>query len=971
MQFQRVIPERVAVNARRLALISMSCALAACGGGSGGTSGAEAVVVEGDFPVVFAKRDVSAVGNPTDGAIFRPGGDLMMRDLSSPSAVTANITADYTQGMGDVSDPEVSYDGRRVIFSMRGPNDRTWNVWEYEVETKALRRMIADDAAADAGDDVDPAYLPDGRIIFSSNRQEKSRAILEADGVEPYSHLDEYERERAILLHVMNADGTDVHQISFNQSHDRNATVLSTGEVMFARWDHVGNNNHFPIFFTNPDGTNMFVQYGAFSPGNSFLHPREMPDGRVLSSLMPLSRTREGGALVAVDIRNFSEANQPASDVPEGTVGQEQVTLFDIDFGMGVSRFGRYTTPYPLWDGTNRALVSWTPFRPEEELDPLTGELMEVEGEPLYGVYMFDFDVQTLRPIALPEEGFAYVDAVAIAARPAPNTISDKPLDESLSEAGMGILNVKSVYDTDGLNLMGSRVLIKAESLPMKPAPTDDERAQVADLARLKDPLVTSADERPARFLRVGRAVPTPPGLSREAIGETDLEMQRIIGYTEIEPDGSFRIKVPADTPIALSVVDKEGRAFQTHTNWIQVRPGETRTCNGCHSPRRGSALNSAPIAGSHPNATLAAESGESMAETRTRMYPGDMDLVPDMVYEDIWTDPAARTPDASLKIDYSLLPAGVPAPKDGFVNYADHVAPLWEVDRGEDTCTNCHNNNLKDDPLSKGLDLRNTVSGTGRVLSYEEIMIGDPVIDPETGLPVLRVDEDGEIEVEREDGMVMTGSSSQSSRTSFLVETLAGEELRAGRDLPESPTVDHSGMLNASEKRVLAEWVDLGGQYYNDAHFDEDGDGYRARSEVRGGMRGLSSGAFETSVQPILMDRCASCHQPFGLGANGFPNEPENANFRANRLVLTGSPEGDLNVTVSMVNDVCDPASSYLLTYPTSDELAITAHPKIDDPATDDDPADPTADDRPVLDPGENDYQVIYDWIASGNCQT
>ena len=34
---------------------------------------------------------------------------------------------------------------------------------------------------------------------------------------------------------------------------------------------------------------------------------------------------------------------------------------------------------------------------------------------------------------------------------------------------------------------------------------------------------------------------------------------------------------------IALSVVNEKGQGFQTHTNWIQVRPGERRTCDGCH----------------------------------------------------------------------------------------------------------------------------------------------------------------------------------------------------------------------------------------------------------------------------------------------------------------------------------------------------------------------------------------------------
>ncbi|MGB5623973.1 MAG: hypothetical protein WBN65_15905 [Gammaproteobacteria bacterium] len=942
--------------------------LGGCGGSDGETAN-EAVVVEGDFPIVFAKRQVGAVGNPTDGVIFRPGGDLLMRDLSSPSAQEMNITGDYTQGQGDVSDPEVSYDGTRILFSMRGPNDPSWNVWEYEIETAALRRIVSDDGVANAGDDVDPAYLPDGRIVFSSNRQEKSRQVLQQKGVEPYAHLDEYERERAILLHVMNSDGTEIDQISFNQSHDRNPTVLSTGEIMFARWDHVGNRNHFPLFFTNPDGTNIFVQYGAFSPGNSFLHPREMPSGQVMSSLMPLSGTREGGAVMAIDIRECSENSDCDPNAPEGTTGQESVTLFQIDFGMGVSEFGRYTTPFPLWDGTNRALVSWSPFRPEDETNPLTGEVMEVEGDPLYGVYMLDLDTQSLRPIALPEEGFAYVDAIAVAARPTPNTIADKQLDAALAAEGMAILNVKSVYDTDGQNLMGTPMLAPGENIPMTSPPPDDTRSQVADLARMKDPAQTTAEQRPGRFVRVTQAVPTPRGLSREAIGETDLEMQQIVGYVPLEPDGSFRIKVPADTPLGLAVVDADGRAFQTHTNWIQARPGETRTCNGCHSPRRGSAINSAPIAGFHPNTLLTAESGESMAETLTRLDTTALDVMPDMVFTDVWTDPAQAIPAADLVLDYSGLPAGVPAPVDGIVNYPEHIQPLWTADRGADTCTGCHNNNDPDDPVSMGLDLRDTVTGTGRVLSYEEVMIGDPVIDPDTGLPEIRVDDDGEVEVVREDGMVMTGSSRESSRTSFLVEKLYEQELRAGNSLTVPPSVDHSGMLNASEKRLVAEWIDLGGQYYNDAFDDANNDGFRASDEVRGGVRGLSEASFESSVHPFLMDQCAACHQPFG--GLGIPGQPVNELFSPNRLVLTGNVEGDFNVSLSMVNDVCDPAASYLLLYPSGDETTTPMHPRIDDTAVADDPQDPTLDDRPVLLPTDPAYLAIFNWIAAGNCST
>jgi len=943
-------------SVRKGALLAGVIALAGCA--SSDTD--EAITIQGESGIVFVKRSVEAIGNPTDGAPSAPGGDLIYKDLSSPSASEINLTEDYTLGEGDVSDPEISYDGTRVLFSMRTPDSPRWDIYEMNLATRELHRLIADDATANAGDDVDAAYLPDGRIVFTSNRQVGTRAKLADQNTQPYSYLDEYERERTLVLHVMDADGGNLHQISFNQSHDRNPTVLTSGEIMFARWDHVGGNNHFPIFFTNPDGTSMFVQYGAFSPGNSFLHPREMPDGRVLTSLMPLNGTYEGGALVAVDIRNYSEYDQPVSGLETEGVGQKQLTLYQVDFNDrdAVAPYGRYTTPYPLWDGTNRALVAWSPSRPVEETNMLTGEPEETEGPPLYGIYMFDLDKQTLRPVAIPGEGFVYTDPIAVATRPVPNSVPDKPLDAALAEAGVGVLNVKSVYDTDDQNLMGDRMLTPTEVIPKVDAPAGDDRDEVADLARMKDPAQTTASQRPGRFLRVTQAVPTPPGISRESIGESDMEMQKIVGYVPLEPDGSFRIRVPADTPIGLSVVDSNGMAFQVHTNWIQVRAGETRTCNGCHSPRRGSALNASPIAGEHPNTKLLAESGESMAETRTRLDPALMSLQADMAYEDVWTDAAkaGRAPDPALTIDYSGL--ATPAPVNGTINFPDHVGPIFARDRGAATCTGCHDDPNDDNIRSAGLDLRATVSATGRMVSYDSLMLGDLQFDPVTGAPLIEVMDDGDIEMVRDDPPISAGRSDESSRSSRFMEKMLERELAADAPLPRA-TVDHRGMLNASELRVIAEWIDLGGQYYNDPFEVDSDDEYRSLDKVRG-VVGLSEDLFESSVHPVLMAECAGCHRPSGSATRNHDQH----------LVLTGSAEGDYYVTQSLVSNVCMPDDNALLRRPIADETDdVWPHPLVDDPAVADDPENPTADDIPVLTPTDAAYRTIRNWIASGNC--
>lgn len=58
------------------------------------------------------------------------------------------------------------------------------------------------------------------------------------------------------------------------------------------------------------------------------------------------------------------------------------------------------------------------------------------------------------------------------------------------------------------------------------------------------------------------------------------------LGTVPLAPDGSFFVEVPADMPLALQAVDAEGRSELNEMSWIYVRPGERRTCLGCHHVR-------------------------------------------------------------------------------------------------------------------------------------------------------------------------------------------------------------------------------------------------------------------------------------------------------------------------------------------------------------------------------------------------
>jgi len=187
-------------------------------------------------------------------------------------------------------------------------------------------------------------------------------------------------------------------------------------------------------------------------------------------------------------------------------------------------------------------------------------------------------------------------------------------------------------------------------------------------------------------------------------------------------------------------------------------------------------------------------------------------------------------------------------------------------------------------------------------------------------------------------------------ARKSRLSEILFGQTVmssaaaQAQYPTPVAPIVDHSTMLNVAEKRLLAEWIDTGGKYYNDA--------FNASSGVRT-VNALSLASFQATVYPIIQSSCAaSCH--IARGSN--TTAPPGTSFLENKFVLTGDPKSDYNNTLTMISDVCHPANNYLLSKPsTAPHPAGAVIPGTTTPA----PA--------VLPVGSANYNAIAAWILSG----
>lgn len=976
--------------------------LTACSSGSNTDS--STVTVAGDVPIAYAMRNNTVTLNPLTGGPFAPGGDLIIREKSSPSAPEHNITAQFTQGKGDVADPSVSFDGKKLVFAMNCPASNSskiggqpactgrWNIWEYDMTSGLTTGTFRRITSSSNDDDVAPSYLPGGAgFVMSSDRQAKSYPN-QALGHSYYA-LDEYERERVFNLHTMDLNGGNIQQISFNQSHDRNPVVRPDGTVMYSRWDHVGDRNRFTVFTTKPDGTGLFVLYGAHDDVNSFLHPRDMDangpyKGYIASDAMPLDRTQEGGALMFINAANYTEQNTPANKSYPAQGGQAQPTTQALNSGTGISLYGRISAPFPLLDGTNRLLLAYAPCEVTRSgvvvpcatlsaaeiarLNQNNRLIAQIQADPLqnnvppsYAIYMYDPSAQTWLNVAIPPAGFMYDHPVVIMATPEPAAVAPTSLDSTLP-AGYGVLDVQSVYDTDGLGRMGAPVLAPAVDSPgcataiAQTTPSDplDTRPTVADLIKIKDPANAAYQCAPVRFVRVLRAVAPPDGGTgtRQAIGDTNFEMQQLLGYAPVQPDGSVTLLVPADTPIALQALDPEGRAFQMHTNWIQVRAGEHRACDGCHSPRRGAAINTGTVANTVPvswKSTMAGQhqSGDTMALTLSRVNPSTMSYSNDPVYVDVWADTtkAGVTARPSISLTYSGLTAAQ-LPLNGIINYPDQIQPIWEASRANNsTCTNagCHDSND-----SIGLNLTRSIAGTGRMVSYESLMVGTPMLNA-NGTPVTQV-EDGVLMIALNPALVIpTGSESDVigvARKSRLTEIMWGESLmtdaasQAAHPNPPTSVPNHATMLTAAEKRLLTEWMDLGGKYYNDP--------FNGSSGLQM-VNSLSEATFAAQIEPILMKTCAAnCHQ--GVGSNQLP--PPGTSFVDNKLVLTGTASSDFNVVLTMISNLS-----------CSDPSKIGSNLLLSMPSTIPHPPGATGQTTAVLPVGSANYTTIYNWILAG----
>ena len=260
---------------------------------------------------------------------FAPGSKLMIRQANGTliTLVDGGAPAPATGNLIDVQSPDVSFDGSKIIFAGATTIDKDsaefgWRLYEINVNGTGFRKLPIPDrtftTVPQAGqfdfgnqatyrwwNDLFPAYLPDGRIVFASTR---------------YPIRAHYDQRHSYNLYVVNGDGTNLHRITSDRGGFLHPTPLPDGRILTTRW---WNNFNQPSYL------------GIYNRIDNQPNDHYLPDG-----------TR-------VDANPNKTFNPATGLLPSGSVVRQAPNTWHL---MALSPDGtnlqRYAfTPYGTWDG--------------------------------------------------------------------------------------------------------------------------------------------------------------------------------------------------------------------------------------------------------------------------------------------------------------------------------------------------------------------------------------------------------------------------------------------------------------------------------------------------------------------------------------------------------------------------------------------------------------------------------------------
>jgi len=282
---------------------------------------------------------------------FVPGASLCLLTMDGPYGRVETLLDDPG---GVIRDPDVSYDGARVLLAWKKSLDGDdFHLYELDMATRQLRQLTSGLGFAD----YEGVYAPSGDILFNSTRCVQT--------------VDCWWTEVS-NLYTCDRDGRFLRRLSFDQVHTNHPAVTPDGRVLYTRWDYNDRGQVFPqgLFQMLPDGTGQTEAYGnnSWFP-TSILHARAIPDSGRIVAIFSGHHTLQKGWLGILD---------PAQGRQENT-GAQLIAPIRKTEPVHVDGYGQdgdqFQYPYPL--GQTEFIVA---FKPAGSAAPFAIYWIDVHG---------------------------------------------------------------------------------------------------------------------------------------------------------------------------------------------------------------------------------------------------------------------------------------------------------------------------------------------------------------------------------------------------------------------------------------------------------------------------------------------------------------------------------------------------------------------------------------------------------------
>ena len=356
----------------------------------------------------------------------------------------------------------------------------------------------------------------------------------------------------------------NLRRLTIDQDANWNPVIMTNGRVMYTRWEYTDLTHYYTriVMNMNPDGTEQKALYGSGSmfPNSTFdVQPLPGYASAFVGIISGHHGVARSGRLILFDP---AKARKGAAGMLQEIPHRNRPIVEEVKDRLVDGVWPQFIKPSPLND---------TYFLVAAKLDK----------NDLWGIYLVDkFDnVTCLHKM----EGEGYISPIAVRKTVTPPAIPDRvKLDDK-----QATVFIQDIYEGEGLKGI-PRGTVKSL------------RLHAYEYAYVQ----TQSDH------------------NWHGI-QSGWDIKRMLGTVPVEEDGSVIFKIPANTPVSIQPLDKDGVAVQWMRSWLTGQPGEIVSCVGCHEDQNQIVIPKRVIASQKaPHALTPPEGG-------TRSFTFDLEVQP------------------------------------------------------------------------------------------------------------------------------------------------------------------------------------------------------------------------------------------------------------------------------------------------------------------------------------------------------